>query len=84
MVIGRHYKLTYQEDWPHQYPDRWPPKHVGASWIGEFTGETETHYQLSAGAYGGSGSLQKDWVYEILEVPVGHAMFIQRLQGPGR
>jgi hypothetical protein len=80
MLVGHHYKLTYQEDWPNQ----WPPKYVGGSWIGEFTGETETHYTLSAGPYAGGGSLPKHWVYEILEVPVGHAMFIQRFQGPGR
>jgi hypothetical protein len=80
MLVGRHYKLTYQEDWPHQ----WPPKHVGASWFGEFTGESETEYQINAGTGQGSGSLPKHWVYEILEVPVGHAMFIQRFQGPGR
>jgi hypothetical protein len=80
MVRGRHYKLTYQED----YPDQWPPRWVGGSWIGEFVGETDTHYELNAGTYAGGGSLPKHWVYEIIEVPVGHAMFISRLQGPRR
>jgi hypothetical protein len=82
MVPGRHYKLTYQED----YPERGVPNpgQVGASWFGEFTGETDTHYEISAGPHGGGGSLPKHWVYEILEVPVGHPMFIQRFRGPGR
>jgi hypothetical protein len=79
MVIGRDYKLTYQEDWP----GHWPPKHVGGSWIGEFTGETDTEYILNTGPQGG-GSIRKEWVYQILEVPVGHPMYTPRIRGPGR
>jgi hypothetical protein len=82
MVIGRHYKLTYHED----YPDQWPPMWVGGSWVAEFTGENETQYLLKAGpgAYIGSASLPKDWVYEIFEVPVGHPLSIYKLRGPLR
>jgi hypothetical protein len=87
MVIGRHYKLTYQEDYPfNQAPNQWPPMSVGGAWVAEFTGETDTQYQLAAGPHSqlSSGSLPKHWVYEILEVPVGHPMFIQKLRGPRR
>jgi hypothetical protein len=82
MVVGSHYKLTYQEDYPEYGPPS--PGHVDASWFGEFTGETDTDYQISAGPHGGGGSIPKHWVYEILEVPVGHPMFTQRFRGPGR
>lgn len=80
MVVGRHYKLTYQEDWLSQ--GVWPPKAVGASWVGEFQGETEDgQYRITAER--GGGALRKDWVYEILELPVGHPTMIQSWQWRG-
>jgi hypothetical protein len=80
MLVGRHYKLTYQEDWPRS----WPPSDFGGAWVGEFRGETETDYEISAGPYGGGRSTPKHWVYEILEVPVGHPVCTHRFRGVGR